>query len=106
MRREFVKAQPQAAESVLKGIRRAKRWMMNNPEVAEAIIAQEMDMDLDIIELAWEKHDWAARLSDEFEADIEEKKQFLASEWLIQKDREDRTKGLVDKALGGNEPLP
>jgi hypothetical protein len=78
----------------------------NNPEVAEAIIAQEMDIDLDIIGLAWEKHDWAARLSDEFDADIEEKKKDLKEEKVIGPGREDRTKGLVDKALGGNKPLP
>ncbi|MBN1859723.1 hypothetical protein JW848_11065, partial [Candidatus Bipolaricaulota bacterium] len=43
----------------------------------QAIVAEDLNLELPVVELAWPKHDWSARLSDAVVADIQQKGDFL-----------------------------
>ena len=74
----FIRDHEAAAGAVVSVIQRAKKWILENPDHAQQIMAQELGLDLKVVQLAWGKHNWAAQLDDALINDIQEKAAFLA----------------------------
>lgn len=75
--------QPDMAEALIDTVRRAKGWMRANPDEAITIIAQTLQLDRDVVELAWPKHNWSALLTEEVLSDIDAKAEFLKNVGVI-----------------------
>lgn len=103
--RKFTVSDPKGAKSVMNAIRRAKVWMLDNPREAQSIVARKLALDPEIVELAWSKHDWGARLDESLTADVQAKLAFLASQGLLDKSVEETKAGFLDISLGGRAPL-
>lgn len=54
-----------------------KAWMLNSPDEAQAIVAKEIDIPLEVVQRAWPRHNWAAQLDAGVIADIQAKADFL-----------------------------
>jgi sulfonate transport system substrate-binding protein len=74
----FIKDHEAAAKAVVTVIQRAKKWISENPDEAQQIMAQELGLDPRVVKLAWGKHNWGAQLDDTMINDIQEKATFLA----------------------------
>lgn len=79
----FVEQNPNLAQSVVDVVNRATRWMTNNPEEAQRLIASELNLEPQVVELAWPKHNWNANLGEAVVQDIQAKADFLFSQGLI-----------------------
>lgn len=74
----FIRAHEAAASAVVSVIQRAKKWIIENPDQAQQIMAEELGLDPKVVKLAWSKHNWAAQLDDANIDDIQQKATFLA----------------------------
>lgn len=83
IRGPFEDAHPEIAEAALDVLDRAKEWIRANPEEAQQIVAQTLKLDIEVIRLAWPKHDWNAVLDAGVVADIQDKADFLYENGLI-----------------------
>ncbi len=75
-----------AITALRNAIDRAKAWMSRHPQEAQLIIADRLNMDRRIIELAWSKHDWSAQINPSLRDDIANKVRFLRGEQLLATD--------------------
>ncbi|MFN0181186.1 MAG: ABC transporter substrate-binding protein [Gemmatimonadales bacterium] len=75
--------QAEASAAIVEVIRRAKNWIMANPEEAQRIVSTELDLPPAVVRLAWSKHQWGARLDDAVIIDIQNKANFLRSAGVI-----------------------
>lgn len=73
---------------------RAKQWMIENPLEAQAIVARKLQLDPQIIRLAWPKHDWGAVIDADVKRDIQEKIQFLDEQQLLRDGWKERIDGI------------
>lgn len=78
MSEPFMKDNESAARAVVSVIQRAKKWIVENPDEAQKIMADELKLDLPVVKKAWAKHNWAAQLDEKIINDIQEKATFLA----------------------------
>lgn len=62
---------------------RAKTWLRENPEEGKALLAKELGIDRNVVDLAWPKHDWSAQLTPEIRTDIQAKADFLLQTKMI-----------------------
>jgi sulfonate transport system substrate-binding protein len=74
----FIKDHEAASRAVVAVIQRAKKWIQDNPDEAQKIMAQELSLDPQVVKKAWGKHNWNAQLDDAVITDIQEKATFLA----------------------------
>jgi len=65
--------------------RKSKEWMMQNPQEAQAIVAMELDLDLEVVQMAWGRHNWAVEISPEIIQDIQNKADFLFNERFVER---------------------
>lgn len=105
MSEDFLNNNPSVAREMLNVVRRAKKWILDNPEEARLIVSDELGYDLEVVELAWGKHNWAARLTPALLADIDSKIDFLAEQDLLRLGYEERIQDVIDTSWGGNEEL-
>lgn len=83
MRSGFLDDDPAAARAVLNAIEETQVWMVANPEEAQGIVASVLDLDLEVVALAWPKHDWSSEINAAFVADVQSKADFLYDQGLI-----------------------
>jgi sulfonate transport system substrate-binding protein len=83
IRGSFEDANPEIAEAALEVLNRAKEWIRANPEEAQQIVAETLKLDIEVIRLAWPKHDWTAVLDSGVVLDIQDKADFLYDNGLI-----------------------
>lgn len=103
---DFLAANPAAAEAIAGTIRRAKSWMLENPDAAQVIVARRLNLDPAVVELAWGKHDWAARLNDNLAADIAAKVEFLREHDQIRRTAPaDLAAAVINLEFGGASTL-
>lgn len=76
-RNELLQQHPEVAQAMVGAIDRAKAWIAGNPQEAERIVAAELKLPINVVELAWPRHDWGARFSDAVISDIQLKGEFL-----------------------------
>lgn len=84
VREDFRKDQPALTEAVVRAIDRAKEWIGQNPDAAMATIASELSLPIEVVKLAWPRHDWKARFSEPVLADLQAKADFLVAQKMIQ----------------------
>ncbi len=73
----FMNQHKASAKAIVSVIHRAKKWIMEHPEEAQKIIAQELNLDPLVVKTAWPKHDWSAKLNAPIIGDIQAKATFL-----------------------------
>jgi sulfonate transport system substrate-binding protein len=78
----------QLSKTLIGVVERAKDWMKNNPEESMVIIAQYLGMELDVVRLAWPKHNWGANIDETVLLDIREKSFFLKRVGVIRESQE------------------
>lgn len=93
----FANQNPEIAGALVSVIQRAKKWIQQNPEEAQQIVATHLDLPVDVVRLAWGKHNWAAGLDDDVVTDIGEKARFLAERNLTSRDRIVLASDLIDR---------
>lgn len=84
----FLNKHEQAAKAVATAIERAKKWIVDHPDEAQAIAAQELGLDLAVVKTAWPKHDWKTSLDKSIIPDLQEKADFLSNA--------DKTRAMID----------
>lgn len=87
---KFVDGRPRRAEAVVRAVERARAWMREHPEEAQALVAKRLGIDPKVVALAWPKHDWTTMLSAAVIEDIQDKSDFLTEAGSI-KNRVDAT---------------
>ena len=75
----FMKTDENTARAIVSVIQRAKKWIVENPDEAQNIMAQELGLDLQVVKKAWGKHNWAGQLDEKIINNIQEKATFLAA---------------------------
>jgi len=94
-RGDFIRQNPDLTRDIVSVLNRAKQWIRDNPDEAQAIVAKEVNVPLDVVKRAWPRHDWAAQLDEEVITDIQAKAAFLQSNGFI-KNSIDVRKDLID----------
>ena len=85
VRGEFIKKYPMIVHKLVKVLQRAKKWTKENPEEAQKIIAEELNIPIEVVKLAWSRHDWAAKINDEITNDIQLKANFFYENKFVKK---------------------
>ena len=70
--------------ALVAAIGKAKEFIRASPAEAKSIVATEVRVDPEVVELAWPRHDFTATLTQEVIADIQAKADFLADAGFIQ----------------------
>ena len=85
VRDDFANEYPAAVCALSSTLERAKQWIQDNPRSAMKIVAEEMNLPLKVVELAWPEHNWKVQLSGPIRSDLQEKADFLKARGLITK---------------------
>jgi sulfonate transport system substrate-binding protein len=85
VRGKFADANPAITNEVLAIVDRAKRWIVGNKGAAQEILADELDLSLEVVREAWPKHDFAAHIGLREIEDIQEKADFLFELRLVKR---------------------
>ena len=92
----LISKQEAIARALVGVIRQSKKWINENPEEAQGIVANELRIDIQVVRTAWGKHKWDARLTDDVVADIQAKAAFLAAADATRGAALDVRKDLID----------
>ncbi len=84
VRGAFADDHPAAYRQVLSAIEQAKAFIGEHPDKAKQQVAEAINIDPAVIDLAWPKHDFAATLSDDVLVDIQSKSDFLLERGFIE----------------------
>ncbi len=95
MRDEFKHDNTKLAEDLVMAIKESQQWIINNPSEAQQIVASELGIELAIVKLAWEKHNFNPTIGSEEISDIQDKADFLFEMNLV-KVRVDVMNDLID----------
>lgn len=82
MPESFVKSNPIIADSLSNIIKRAKEWIIKNPDESQNIAAKQLGLDIAVVKLAWTKFNWGASYDSMILKDIQNKADFLSKEKL------------------------
>jgi sulfonate transport system substrate-binding protein len=86
---------PKISNEIIAIVNKAKTWIEENPQEAISIVAKELDLDVEVVELAWNKHSWSAKLDKRLIDDIQEKAKFLAKEKMTRNNAVVEVKDLI-----------
>lgn len=79
----FIRDHPDVLRDIVDVMQRSKLWVQSHPEEAEAIVAKQMGLPLNIIQAAWPKQDWSVQINDAMINDIQAKADFLKEHGFI-----------------------
>jgi ABC-type nitrate/sulfonate/bicarbonate transport system substrate-binding protein len=101
MAEPFLRSEPTAAGAIVGSIQKAKVWMVDHPDEAQAIAAKELGLDLAVVQRAWPRFNWRASLTDgDMAADFQAKADFLARSGELRNDETvDVQKQLINTAV-------
>lgn len=80
---DFMKNHPTIYAQIDKVFDTTKDWIVKNPEESITIVAEALNMDRAIVEKAWDKHNWSAKLNQVISDDIQNKADFLSNQKKI-----------------------
>lgn len=81
----FIKEQPELVREVGATIKQGQDWIVQNEKEAQNIIAKEIDLPLEVVELSWPKENFNFSLGPVEIKDAQEKADFLQSIGLIKR---------------------
>lgn len=84
MRKGFATDHPDLATAAVAVLEETKSWLIANPEKGQEIVANELDLPLDVVRAAWPKHDWSSQIDEAMLADIQAKADFLKDLGLVE----------------------
>jgi sulfonate transport system substrate-binding protein len=73
------------AAAIVKTLNEAKAWIMKNPAEAQKITSEELNVPLNVVQMAWPTHQFDAQLNPTVMADIQKKADFLKSVGFVRK---------------------
>jgi sulfonate transport system substrate-binding protein len=71
--------QPDFGRAAAAIIRRAKEWILANPDQAQQIVATRMGLDIQVVRKAWPKFQFSPSVRPNFASDLQEKADFLSN---------------------------
>ena len=83
IRNAFREKHPKLAQAAVNVLRRAKRWILDNPAEAQRIVAETLNLKIEVVKLAWPKHDWNATINKDVVEDLQRKADYLKEAALI-----------------------
>ena len=83
----LLRESPEIAIAILEILQEAKIWLLSNTEKAQEIAAEELELDLAVVQQAWPKFEWDVRLSSTLLPDFQDKAQFLSDTGQTRNDR-------------------
>lgn len=84
MNDRFEEDNPQLANELINVVRKAKQWIIENPEQSQSIIATDLNLPLEVVVKAWPRHDFTSSITSKEVADMQSKADFLLELGLIQ----------------------
>ena len=82
-RGKFIQENPEIAKDLLDVVNQAQAWIIENEAEAQEIVAEELNLDLEVVVLSWSKHDFNPIFDEEAKKDIESKADFLYEQGII-----------------------
>jgi sulfonate transport system substrate-binding protein len=82
-RGKFIEQNPQIANDLLDVVNQAQEWVIENEVEAQEIVAEELNLDLEVVVKSWPKHDFNPVFDEEAKKDIESKADFLYEQGII-----------------------
>jgi hypothetical protein len=70
VRGAFAEGHPEIFQQILAAIDTAKQFIGESPQEAKQLVREAINIDPEVIDLAWPRHDFSATLSDEVLADM------------------------------------
>lgn len=98
LRGGFTGAHSDLARKAIKAIEDTKSWLADNPEEGQRLVAKELSLPVEVVALAWPKHNWRAAIDSGVLDDIQAKADFIAQEGLVKR-RVDVRKELLWQGL-------
>jgi sulfonate transport system substrate-binding protein len=86
VRGSFAKRNRTTVEAIVDALNNTKTWMQQEPQMAQATVADVLDIPKEIVERAWPRHDWAASLDSAAIANIQAKADFLYERKYLSKE--------------------
>ena len=84
-RNEFALSNPELLAAVIRAVEAAQEFIRVNPQESKEIVSGAVNLPLEVIELAWSKHDFNPELSSDTVADLQSKADFLVDREFIDK---------------------
>ena len=84
VRGNFIEENPEIYQTIDNVFNQSKEWMIKNPDSAMMIVSKQLNVPINVIELAWPQHDWRAKLNLKVIDDIQAKADFLKETGKIQ----------------------
>lgn len=84
VRSGFEKNHPDELKIIVDVFNKTKKWMIENPNEAIKLIAQELNLPIEVIEKAWPRHNWSVSINNNIVRDIQNKADFLFNNKFIQ----------------------
>ncbi|HLQ72834.1 MAG TPA: aliphatic sulfonate ABC transporter substrate-binding protein [Bacillota bacterium] len=105
VREEFAEKHPEYVEEVIKAYEKARTWIIDNPEEAAQLLADEADIPLDVAKLQMERNDFTLAVpgDDQREALVEAGKVLQISDLIDEDiDVDEVTDDLIDPSFAEN----
>jgi len=83
MRAGFMSEDPELAQAFVAALNDSQEWILANTEEAQQIVADELGIELDVVVLAWSKHNFNPTIGPEEVQDIQDKADFLFDMGLV-----------------------
>jgi sulfonate transport system substrate-binding protein len=81
VREELMQASPELVNIALDELKRAKAWLQENPDEAQRLLSELLDLPLEVVRLSWTRLDWSASIEHEdVKDDLQNKADFLVNE--------------------------
>ncbi len=82
-RGKFIEENPEIEKDLLDVVNQAQEWIIENEAEAQEIVAEELNLDLEVVVRSWPKHDFNPVFGEEAKQDIETKANFLYEQGII-----------------------
>ena len=76
---------PNVAQTFDKVLQQGRKWLIDNPEEAQKIVATELNFPIEVIKRAWARNDFNAKLSPALIPDFQAKADFLHDAGFVQR---------------------
>ncbi|HCY75781.1 MAG TPA: hypothetical protein DHV28_07650 [Ignavibacteriales bacterium] len=84
VRGDFIKDNEAIYKTIENVFNNTKIWILANPDSAVAIVSRQLNVPIEVIQKAWPRHDWTAKLNMKVIDDIQAKANFLKETGKIQ----------------------